>query len=80
MSFDWSEYLKLAREILGQATTGATQEAKYRCVLVEHTMPLLSKRVTIYATKKDFQFHPEAQLMYMCERNLGLAAIQCVEA
>ncbi len=30
MSFDWSQYLNLAKELVGQATTPANQEAKLR--------------------------------------------------
>ena len=33
MSFDWSEYLKFAREIVGQTTTPANQEARLRSAI-----------------------------------------------
>lgn len=33
MSFDWSEYLNLAREIIGQTTTPANQEARLRSAI-----------------------------------------------
>ncbi len=32
MSFDWSEYLNLAQELAGKATTPASQEAKLRAI------------------------------------------------
>jgi len=33
MSFDWSEYLNLAKELVGQASTPANQEAKLRAAI-----------------------------------------------
>ena len=33
MSFDWSEYLKLARELAGQTTTPSNQDAKLRSAI-----------------------------------------------
>ncbi|MCC5627774.1 HEPN domain-containing protein [Nostoc sphaeroides CHAB 2801] len=33
MSFDWSEYLKVAKELAGAATTSANQEAKFRAAI-----------------------------------------------
>jgi len=33
MSFDWSEYLDIARELAGQATASSSAEAKKRCAI-----------------------------------------------
>ncbi|BBD69375.1 hypothetical protein NIES4072_32940 [Nostoc commune NIES-4072] len=33
MNFDWSEYLKVAKELAGAATTSANQEAKFRAAI-----------------------------------------------
>lgn len=33
MTFEWSEYLNLARELAGKATTPANQEAKLRAAI-----------------------------------------------
>jgi len=34
MSFDWSEYLNIARELAGQATASPSAEAKKRCAIL----------------------------------------------
>ena len=34
MSFDWSEYLNIARELAGQATTSSSAEDKKRCAIL----------------------------------------------
>ena len=33
MSFNWSEYLNIARELAGQATASSSDEAKKRCAI-----------------------------------------------
>jgi len=47
MSFDWSQFLNVARELAGTANTPANQEAKLRAAIS------LSKRETICAIKRD---------------------------
>lgn len=68
MSFDWSEYLNLGKE-LAQATVPGNQEAKLLSLMHE----------IICGIKKEFQFRKQEMLTDILASSLSLVLIRCVE-
>ena len=78
MSFDWSQYLNLAKELAGQATIPAEQEARLRDAISRsyYAAFILARNYTICEINKVIPYQKLAIFTAMFGKNLILILTQ----
>ncbi|NJR74791.1 MAG: hypothetical protein HC773_16440 [Scytonema sp. CRU_2_7] len=78
MTFDWLEYLHLAKKLAGEATTSAHQEAQLRVTIHLAYYAAFNLAKSTCRTKKDILFLQRVMLTDILVSNFCLILIQCI--